>query len=130
MTRLVSAVAFVLAWSSLAVGQSTLPCTVNCQLQKGQPFSIVYNWAPTVANPDAADGFKLYRNGVVVAEGGSNLLQNGIVSFGFQTGIQTTGSYSFAVAAYTTTGGESVGDPVLVTIMKGKPAKPTNGRVQ
>ena len=119
-----------LVWSASVVGQSQLPCSQNCQLARDQPFSVVYSWAPTTASPDIADGFRLYRNGVVVAEGGQELLKNGVVSFSISSGIGVAGSYSFAIAAYTATGGEAVGDPVMLTILKGRPARPTSGRVQ
>jgi len=45
------------------------------------------------------------------------------------SGLSVSGTYTFAVSAYND-GGESPGDPITVTILKGKPAKPTGGRIQ
>lgn len=97
--------------------------------QKAQSFAVVYDWAPTTLNPEMADGFRLYQNGVMVRESGVSVLQNGSVAFAFASGLPGAGSYTFAVSAYTS-GGETLGDPIAVTILKGKPAKPTGGRLQ
>ena len=108
---------------------STLPCSSSCTLPRNQPFSVRYDWAPTALNPDMADGFRLYQNSVKVQDVPVSALVNGVIAFNFSSGISTSGGYVFAVSAYTD-GGETVGDPITVTIVKGKPAKPVNGRIQ
>jgi hypothetical protein len=118
-------------WSSLVFGQSTstLPCTQNCTVARSQPFTVTYNWAPTTENPDLPDGFRMYQNGVVIGEASVLALANGTISFAFPNGL-SSGNYTLAMSAYITGGGETMGDPITVTVLRGKPVKPTNGRVQ
>jgi len=130
MRRTIAVLIAACAFSVLASAQtSTLPCSGSCTLARNQPFSVAYNWAPTTLNPDAADGFRLYQNSVKVQDVPATALVNGVIAFPFASGLTIAGSYVFAVSAYTS-GGESVGDPITVTIVKGKPAKPTSGRIQ
>jgi len=131
MRRLVCVVALLFVCLSLRgfAQTSTLPCSANCVLAKNQPFNVAYYWAPTVTNPDPADGFKLYQNGVVVAQAGIAQLVNGWIIFPFSSGLATSATYTFNVSAYNS-GGETMSDPIVVTIAKGKPAKPLNGRIQ
>jgi hypothetical protein len=128
MRRLLLLAVLALATVTLS-GQSTLPCSVNCTLARNQPFAVAYDWAPTTLNPDIADGFRLYQNGVFAREAGISALVNGSVAFDFPSGMAASGVYVFTVSAYTT-GGETLSDPLTVTVLKGKPAKPGNGRVQ
>lgn len=130
MRRLWLIAALTCAFTGIVGAQtSTLPCSANCSLARSQPFSVVYDWAPTTLNPDAVDGFKLYQNGAVVAQALASQLVNGSVSFPFASGLSLSGVYTFTVSAYNS-GGETSGDPITVTIVKGKPAKPTGGRIQ
>lgn len=130
MPRAILVVVMVGFCSLLGSAQtSTLPCSANCTLARSQPFSIVYDWAPTAVNPDIADGFRLYQDGTVVSQATIGQLVNGSIAFPFASGIGTSGTYLFTVSAFTDVGGESVGDPITVTIAKGKPAKPTGGRI-
>jgi hypothetical protein len=56
-------------------------------------------------------------------------LSSGHISFPFASGLSSAGTYTFNVGAYNS-GGETLSDPIAVTIAKGKPAKPLNGRIQ
>jgi hypothetical protein len=121
---------FTLLFTAAAYGQtSTLPCSSNCTLARSQPFSVAYNFAPTSLNPDLPDGFHLYQNGVLVSTLSYASLSNGSIVFPFASGLATSGTYTYNVGAYNS-GGETLSDPIALTIIKGKPAKPTNGRVQ
>lgn len=130
LRRILCLVFALLALSAIIAAQtSTLPCSANCSLAKSQPFSVAANWAPTSTEPDAADGFTLYQNGAKVSQKLASELVNGTISFPFPSGISTSGTYTFTIGAYNG-GGENISDPIQVTIIKGKPAKPNSVRIQ
>lgn len=83
-TLTVAAALTLCAVALYAQSTTPLPCSSNCVLQKGQPFAVVYDWAPTTLNPDMADGFRLYQNGVLLRTATTSALQNGVIAFGFQ----------------------------------------------
>lgn len=130
MRRLWLVIVLACVFTGIAGAQtSTLPCSANCSLARNQPFSIVYDWAPTTLNPDLADGFTLYQNGAAVSQFLISQMVNGTISFKFASGLSLAGTYTFVVSAYNS-GGETPSDSITVTIVKGKPAKPTSGRIQ
>lgn len=103
--------------------QSSLPCSANCTLSRSQPFSVAYDWAPTTIDPPS--GFRLYQNGVIVATAAPAAWQSGVIAFGFPSGIATPGAYSLAISVFSPQG-ETRGDPIAVTILKGRPFKPAS----
>jgi hypothetical protein len=112
----------------LAQTPTPLPCPTNCVLARQAPFAVAFAWAPTAADPEMADGFHLYQNGVVVQTAPASALANGVIRFSYPNGLQS-GNYIFNVSAFTN-GGEAMSDPITLTVLKGRPAKPTNGRLE
>lgn len=121
--------ALLLVGTLAAQTATPLPCATACALLRSQPFSVVYDWVPTVLNPDLPDSFRLYQNGAPIGERPYADLTKGTIRFGLVSGLATAGTYTFVVGAVNS-GGETLGDPVTVTILKGKPAKPIRGRFE
>lgn len=97
-------------------------CLSACTTARLAPFTIAADHAG-----DNTTGYRLWQNGIVIRDVPVSSLVVGVISFAFPVGIDTAGTYTFVITAYNAEG-ETLSDPLVLTVTTGKPAKPTNVR--